>query len=86
MLRILQGLSVPLGHGPTHARRGGPLLEELDRDHDGKISVQEIQKALSELVGLTVDERELTLAKFVHDFADTTGNGEVTLEDLEMLV
>jgi 2',3'-cyclic-nucleotide 2'-phosphodiesterase (5'-nucleotidase family) len=57
-------------------------LETLDIDRDGKISVADIQDALDELVGLSVDNRELTLAKFVHDFADTNGNGEVTLEDM----
>jgi 2',3'-cyclic-nucleotide 2'-phosphodiesterase (5'-nucleotidase family) len=57
-------------------------LEKLDADQDGKISVAEIQAALDELVGLSVDNRELTLAQFVHDFADTNGNGEVTLVDM----
>ena len=59
-------------------------LETLDADHDGKISVAEVQGALEELVGLSVDNRELTLAQFVHDFADTSGTGEVTLEDLQV--
>lgn len=59
-------------------------LETLDSDNDGKISVAEIQAALEELVGLSVDNRELTLAQFVHDFADTNGTGEVTLEDLQV--
>mmetsp|Transcript_105776 Transcript_105776/g.305993 ORF Transcript_105776/g.305993 Transcript_105776/m.305993 type:complete len:683 (-) Transcript_105776:87-2135(-) len=59
-------------------------LETLDADNDGKISVEEIQTALGSLVGLSIDERELTLAQFVHDFADTNGNGEVTLQDLEV--
>lgn len=57
-------------------------LETLDVDRDGKISVSEIQDALDDLVGLSVDNRELTVAQFVHDFADTTGNGEVTLDDM----
>lgn len=59
-------------------------LDQLDRDNDGKISVKEMQKALAEFAGLSVDDRELSLAKFVHDYADQTGNGEVTLEDLEV--
>jgi hypothetical protein len=59
-------------------------LDTLDSDNDGKISVAEIQVALGKLVGLSVDNRELTLAQFVHDFADTNGNGEVTLEDLQV--
>jgi hypothetical protein len=59
-------------------------FETLDKNNDGKISVQEIQDALDQLLGLSVDTRELTLAKFVHSFADATGTGEVTLEDLEV--
>jgi hypothetical protein len=59
-------------------------LNTLDADNDGRISVAEIQNALAKLVGLSVDNRELTLAQFVHDFADTNGNGEVTLEDLQV--
>jgi len=58
-------------------------LETLDKNNDGIISVEEIQEALAD-VGLSVDNRELSLAKFVHDFADTTGTGEVTIEDLEV--
>lgn len=58
-------------------------LETLDKNNDGIIGVDEIQEALADL-GLSVDNRELSLAKFVHDFVDTTGSGEVTLEDLEV--
>jgi Ca2+-binding EF-hand superfamily protein len=57
-------------------------LETLDQDHDGVVSVDEIQKALHDIVGLSVDEREMSLAEFVHDFADATGSGKVTLEDI----
>ncbi|KAG7349291.1 calcineurin-like phosphoesterase [Nitzschia inconspicua] len=59
-------------------------LETLDADGDGIISVEEIQDALSDLAGISVDPRELTLAEFVHEFADATGSGEVTVEDLEI--
>lgn len=59
-------------------------LYQLDRDNDGKISVKEMQKALADFAGFSVDDRELSLAKFVHEYADQTGNGEVTLEDLEV--
>ena len=59
-------------------------LETLDQDNDGKVSIEEIQAALEEIVGLSVDNRELSLAKFVHDYADTNGTGEVTLEDMEI--
>jgi Ca2+-binding EF-hand superfamily protein len=57
-------------------------LETLDQDHDGVVSVDEIQRALHDIVGLSVDEREKSLAEFVHDFADATGSGKVTLEDI----
>ncbi|KAL3941022.1 MAG: hypothetical protein SGARI_000746 [Bacillariaceae sp.] len=57
-------------------------LETLDNDEDGEISVDDIQNALRDIVGLSVDEREQSLAEFVHDFADATGNGHVTLEDI----
>jgi hypothetical protein len=58
-------------------------LEQLDKNNDGIISVEEIKDALQDLVGLSVDDRELSLAKFVHAFADTNGSGQVTLEDFE---
>lgn len=58
-------------------------LKSLDKDKDGLISVEDIQAALAKIVGLSVDNRELSLAQFVHSFADTNGSGEVTLEDLE---
>lgn len=59
-------------------------LEQLDSDNDGKISVKEMEAALADFAGLSVDGRELSLAKFVHEYADKSGNGEVTLEDLEL--
>jgi hypothetical protein len=58
-------------------------LEHLDKNNDGIISVEEIKDALQDLVGLSVDDRELSLAKFVHAFADTNGSGQVTVEDFE---
>jgi hypothetical protein len=59
-------------------------FETLDQDNDGKISVEDIQVALEDLLGLSVDERELSLANFIHQFADLTGTGEVTVEDMEL--
>jgi hypothetical protein len=59
-------------------------FETLDQDGDGVVSVDEIQEALSDLAGISVDPREKTLAEFVHEFADATGSGEVTVEDLEI--
>jgi len=59
-------------------------MKTLDRDEDGLVSVEEIQKALGDIVGLSIDNRELSLAQFVHSFADTDGSGEVTLNDLQL--
>jgi hypothetical protein len=59
-------------------------FETLDQDGDGVISVEELQEALSDYAGISVDPREKTLAEFVHEFADATGSGEVTVEDLEI--
>lgn len=59
-------------------------LELLDINNDGEISVEEIQLALREHLGFVVDNSEKTLGKFIHTFADLSGDGKVTYEDLEM--
>jgi hypothetical protein len=59
-------------------------LATLDLDEDGVISIDEIHAALRDVVGLSVDERERSLAQFVHSFADTDGDGKVTAEDFEV--
>ena len=59
-------------------------FEALDSTGDGVISVEEIQGALRDRLGYSVDDREQSLAKFVHSFADTTGDGQVTRQDLEV--
>jgi EF-hand domain pair len=58
-------------------------LRTLDFDGDGVVTVEDMQRGLHELLGYNVDDREMTLAQFVHAFADTTGDGRVTLEDFE---
>jgi 2',3'-cyclic-nucleotide 2'-phosphodiesterase (5'-nucleotidase family) len=58
-------------------------LEALDTDHDGVISVNDIQHALKDILGLSVDEREQSLAEVIHDFADTKSTGKVTLIDIQ---
>lgn len=58
-------------------------METLDRNKDGKVGVEEIQEALAD-IGLSVDNRELSLAQFVHNFADTSGTGVVTVDDLKV--
>jgi len=56
-------------------------LAALDLDGDGVVTVEEMQQGLKDLLGYAVDTREMTLAQFVHDFADVDGDGAVTLED-----
>lgn len=59
-------------------------LEMLDRDHDGIIGIPEIHAALGDKLGLSVDAKEMSLATFVHSFADVNNDGKVTLRDLEL--
>lgn len=59
-------------------------LKQLDSDGDGTVTVADLRKGLESLLGYSIDERENTLAEFVHRFADTTGNGVVKLEDFEL--
>ena len=58
-------------------------LATLDANGDGTVSVEEIQLALRDKLGFSVDKSEKTLAKFVHDFADCTGDGLLRREDIE---
>lgn len=60
------------------------LLEVLDSNGDGTVTVAEIQAAMSELLDFSVDDRETTLAEFVHAFADATDTGKVTVKDFEL--
>ena len=59
-------------------------LELLDVEGDGEVTMGDIQEALRNRLGYSVDEKETTLASFVHSFADTTGDGTVTRADLEV--
>ena len=56
-------------------------LAVLDLDGDGEVTVEEMQRGLESLLGYKVDSREMTLAQFVHDFADVDKDGRVTLDD-----
>jgi 2',3'-cyclic-nucleotide 2'-phosphodiesterase (5'-nucleotidase family) len=58
-------------------------MRRLDLDGDGEISVPEIHAALRDIVGISVDDQTMSLAEFVHSFADHTSDGKVTMEDLE---
>jgi hypothetical protein len=59
-------------------------LKFLDVDNDGMVSVEEIHGALNNVLGLSVDDEEFKLARFVHSYADTNGNGRVTLRDFKL--
>ena len=61
-------------------------LQVLDRTGTGSITVDEIQLALRNHLGVSIDKREKTFAQFIHDYADTTGNGKITLVDLQHFV
>ena len=58
-------------------------LRRLDLDDDGTISVDEIQHALDDVLGLSVDPTEKSLARFVLNFADTSQDGLLTISDLQ---
>jgi Ca2+-binding EF-hand superfamily protein len=59
-------------------------LEVLDKEHSGVISLQDIVIALRDIVGISVDESEDTLAQYVHSFADIDNDGKITVRDLEL--
>lgn len=60
-------------------------FKRLDRDGNGTATIDDIQNALRDLLGLSVHDSETALAECVHDFADYNGNGVVTVEDFELL-
>ena len=59
-------------------------LDELDRDQDGVVTVEDIHAALRDIVGLDVHNDEKTLAESVHTYADVNNDGKVTVEDFEL--
>ena len=48
---------------------------------DNIITYEEIQNAMKLYLNYKVDSNELTLAKFVHSYADINENGQVTIDD-----
>jgi len=75
------GPKIDLGH---HSCDPAGRLAKLDLDHDGIVSVDEIHVALRDVLGLSVDPTEKSLAEYVHSFADTTGDGVVNMSDFEV--
>ena len=59
----------------------GLRLSVLDSSGDGLVSVDDIHSSLRDLLRISTSDENMTLAKFVHDYADVTGNGRVTTED-----
>mmetsp|Transcript_4160 Transcript_4160/g.11775 ORF Transcript_4160/g.11775 Transcript_4160/m.11775 type:complete len:792 (-) Transcript_4160:100-2475(-) len=71
-------------HGPAQILKkveSGLRLSVLDSSGDGLVSVDDIHSSLRDLLRISTSEENMTLAKFVHDYADVTGNGRVTTED-----
>ena len=60
-------------------------LAALDRDGSGFVTVEDIKYALKEKLGYSIDNREDTLAKFVHSYVDQSGDGRVTKKDFLIL-
>ena len=58
------------------------VLAAMDLDGDGVISVEEIHASLARILGMSTDGTQMALARYVHRFADATGNGHVTRDDL----
>lgn len=56
----------------------------LDQNGDGILSVEDIHVGLRDYLGLSVYEEEMTLAKIIHDYADVTESGHVTVDDFEV--
>ena len=55
----------------------------LDRDGDGKITVDDIHVGLRDFLGLSVVDEVKTLAEAIYSCADVTGDGTVTVDDFE---
>lgn len=61
-------------------------LDALDLSGNGIVTVDEIQIALQDKLGYSIDTREKSLANFVHSFADQNGDGRVTKKDLKIVL
>ena len=59
-------------------------LDVLDRDGSGIVTVDDIHVGLRDFLGLSVDNKEKTLARHVHSIADVTETGKVTKHDFEL--
>jgi hypothetical protein len=69
--------------GPEDECNPEGRLATLDLDEDGVVSIEDIHAALRDVLRLSVDENEQSLAQFVHAYADTDGDGRVTVRDFE---
>ena len=62
------------------------LIQAMDTTGNGVVTVEDIHRLLKDKLSLSVDEREMTLAQYVHSFADTNGDGTVTKTDFELFI
>ena len=69
-------------HPKLDENKPGDYIEVVDQSGDGTVTVEELQDALRTMLGVSIDSREQTFAKFIIDYADTTGNGKITKADI----
>ena len=81
-LEVLEEASHP---PPPLAEVEGRLRHAvLDRNGDGRITVDDIHVALRDFLGLRVNDEVKTLAAAIHSCADVTGGGCVTVNDFKV--
>lgn len=69
---------------PCFCDPGMVMISSLDQTGDGIVTVDDIQVALQEKLGCSVDEREKSLAEFIISFADQTGDGRLCKKDFQI--
>jgi len=62
------------------------MIKAMNSSGKGVVTVEDIHRLLKEKLGLSVHEEEMTLAQYVHSFADTNGDGTVSKRDFELFI